>query len=257
MDITTYRYAGVKKQHQETSEELLTRLVHRMGRSLGAFRSTAQALLNGADEDPMLRRELLQDMEIELGELQRLLENVTQFEAIQRGTFRLNRRHMSPTPWLRQLVARWQRTAKEKTLSWVVNVPDDLPPIDADMDKLEQSISNLLSNAVRHTPVGARVTFTAIADGDSLTLRITSAKPRLESSEYDKLFDLFFTGDAQGRFPVGTGLGLHVTRQLVEQHGGRIDVVPPSSDDDAVGFEVRLPVAASDYDFSSNPQVRA
>lgn len=242
MDITSVRYASVKKLQQNTSEELLTRLVHKMARSLGAFRSTTQALLNGADEDPKLRRELLQEMETELGELQQLLENVTQLKALQKGTFHLSRRSVSPSPWLRQLVARWQRVAKDKGLAWMVNVPDDLPMIEADLDKLEQSLNNMLSNAVRHTPPGARVTLAAGSDGNELRVKITSEQPRLTSDEYDRIFDLFYTGEMQGRFPTGVGLGLHVTRQLIERHGGQLLVVPPDGERSAVQFEVSLPV---------------
>src|SRR5512139_563781 len=107
----TRRYVGVSQpQQKDIGEELLTRLIHRMARSTGAFRSTAQALLNGADEDPVLRHELLRDMEFELGELQRLLENVTQFKALEKGTFNLILREVLTAPWLRQLVGRWQRT---------------------------------------------------------------------------------------------------------------------------------------------------
>jgi signal transduction histidine kinase len=213
-----------------------------MGRSLGAFRSTTQALLNGADEDPRLRRELLQEMETELGELQQVIENVTQLKALEKGTFHLRRRSVSPSPWLRQLVARWQRVAKDKGLAWVVSVPDDLPDIEADLDKLEQSLNNMFSNAVRYTPPGARVSFAAQRDGDALLLRIVSEEPRLARDEYDRLFDLFYTGEMQGRFPTGVGLGLYVTRRLIEQHGGRLEMSPPPRDGDAVGFEVSLPV---------------
>ncbi|MCU0507738.1 MAG: HAMP domain-containing histidine kinase [Anaerolineae bacterium] len=233
----------MKQSLQDTSEELLTRLVHKMGRSLGAFRSTTQALLNGADEDPRLRRELLQEMETELGELQQLLENVTQLKALQKGTFHLSRRSVAPSPWLRQLVARWQRVAKEKGLAWVVSVPDNLPTIDADLDKLEQSLNNLLSNAVRHSAAGARVALAAERADGALLLRLTSDLPRLTRDEYDRIFDLFYTGEMQGRFPTGVGLGLHVTRQLIEQHGGRLEVVPPGVDDGAVNFEIRLPLS--------------
>jgi signal transduction histidine kinase len=243
MDITTVRYANVKQSQQDTSEELLTRLVHKMARSLGAFRSTAQALLNGADEDPRLRRELLQEMETELGELQQVLENVTQLKALEKGTFHMRRRSISPSPWLRQLVARWQRVAKDKGLAWIVSVPDNLPMIEADLDKLEQSLNNMLSNAVRHTPPGAQVTFIADRNGDALRVRITSFGPRLARDEYDHLFDLFYTGERQGRFPTGVGLGLHVTRQLIEQHGGRLEVAPPATDGGALGFEISLPVS--------------
>lgn len=234
----------MKQSQQDTGEELLTRLVHKMCRSLGAFRSTTQALLNGAEEDPVLRHELLQDMETELGELQQLLENVTQLKALQKGTFHLHRRPVAPSPWLRQLLARWQRIAKERGLAWVVSVPDELPTIDADLDKLDQSLNNMLSNAVRHTLTGGRVTFAAARDGNMLLLRITSDQPQLERDEYERLFDLFFTGEKQGSFPTGVGLGLHITRQLIEQHGGQVEVVPPNGDTDAIGFKVRLPVTA-------------
>ena len=247
MDSRTDGYAGVKKIQQDATEELLTRLVHRMARSLGAFRSTTQALLNGADEDPMLRRELLQDMETELGELQRLLENVTQLKALQRGTFRLNPRDVSPSPWLRQLAARWQRAAKDKSLSWIVErarrvAADPCGHGQAGAEPEQPVIQRGAAHARRrpHYVHGPR-------DGDSLVMKISSDKPRLESEEYDHLFELFYTGEIQGRFPVGTGLGLHVTRQLVEQHGGRIEVVPPSEENDAVGFEVRMPFADGSY----------
>lgn len=243
MDITSVRYASVKMSQQDTSEELLTRLVHKMGRSLGAFRSTTQALLNGADEDPQLRRELLQDMEIELGELQQLLENVTQFKALQKGTFHLHRRPVSPTPWLRQVAARWQRIAKDQGLAWVVQVPDDLPTVEVDLDKLEQSLNNMLSNAVRHTQPGSRIMLIADREGDALRVKIMSDHPRLTTDEYDRLFELFYTGEMQGRFPTGVGLGLHVTRQLIERHGGQLLVVPPDGERGAVRFEISLPVA--------------
>jgi signal transduction histidine kinase len=223
-------------------EELLNRLVHRMARSLGAFRSTAQALLNGADEDPILRRELLHDMDVELGELQRLLENVTQYKALERGTFLLYRRELLPTPWLRQLLARWQRFSSNKGFSWIVDIPDGLPPVFADLDKLEQSLNNLLANAVRHTPLGAQLSFRAWRGNGLLHLRLSSERPRLSEEDYERLFELFYTGQVQGRFPTGLGLGLHITRKLIEEHNGRMDLLQPTPADDSIGFEITLPL---------------
>jgi signal transduction histidine kinase len=243
MNLGTYKVAGVSQPHKETSEELLTRIIHRMARSTGAFRSTAQALLNGADEDPVLRRELLHDMEFELGELQRLLENVTQFKALENGRFYLSRRDVLTTPWLRQVLGRWQRAMPEKTLAWMVNIPDGLPMLRVDVDKLEQSLNNLLGNAVKHSPPGASVSVQALSSGGALRLRVSSTRPRLVPEEYDRLSELFYTGEVQGRFPTGVGLGLYVTRQLIEQHGGLLEIRRPTPDDDSITFEVGIPIA--------------
>ncbi len=246
MNLGMHKVAGVSQpQQKDTSEELLTRIIHRMARSTGAFRSTAQALLNGADEDPVLRRELLHDMEFELGELQRMLENVTQFKALEKGRFYLSRREVVTTPWLRSVIARWQRAMPDKTLAWVVDIPDGLPMLRVDVDKLEQSLNNLLGNAVKHSQAGAHISVRAWTAGGALRLRVSSTGPRLAPDEYDRLSELFYTGEVHGRFPTGVGLGLYVTRQLIEQHGGSLDVSRPTTEDDAIGFEVTLPVAVN------------
>lgn len=234
-----------QQPQKETSEELLTRLIHRVAQSAGAFRSTTQALLNGADKDPLLRRELLQDMEFELGELQRLLENVTQFKALERGTFALNRREVSAAGWLRQLLSRWQRTSPDKSLAWHIDIPGNLPRLDVDVDKFEQALSNLLGNAVRHSPAGAGISFQARSSGGYLRARISSTRPRLVAGEYDRLSELFYTGEVQGRFPDGVGLGLYMARQLIERHGGMLEVMRPTPEDDAIGFDVSIPAAAN------------
>ena len=61
--------------------------------------------------------------------------------------------------------------------------------------------------------------------------------------EYDHLSELFYTGEVQGRFPTGVGLGLHVTRQLLEYQGGLLEVRRPTPDDDTLGFELSVPFA--------------
>ena len=230
-------------QQKDISEELLRRVIHRVARSTGAFRSTTQALLNGADEDPVLRRELLQEMEFELGELQRLIDNVTQLKALEKGTFALKLREVLTAPWLRQLVGRWQRTLPDKVLAWIVDIPESLPVLRVDVDRLEQALNNLLGNAVKHSAVGARVVVRASSGAGDLRLHISSSSPRLVPDEYDRLFELFYTGEAQGRFPTGLGLGLHVTRQLLEYHGGMLAVTRPTPEDDSLGFDLSLPVA--------------
>lgn len=245
----THRYAGVSQPElNDTSDELLKRLVHRIARTTGAFRSTTQALLNGADEDPVLRRELLQDMEFELGELQRLLENVTQFRALEKGTFTLRRHELLTGPWLRQIVARWQRTVSDKALAWVVEMPENLPVLDVDADKLEQALNNILGNAVRHTAVGGRIAVKAWSKGSGLGVRVLSSPARLIPDDYDHLCDLFYTGELQGRFPTGVGLGLYVARALVERQSGALRVTQPPAGENAVGFELDLPATAGNSD---------
>jgi len=101
-----------------------------------------------------------------------------------------------------------------------------LPPITADVGRLDQVLSNLMANALRHTPPGGTITLRAepIPDGVRITIRDTGDGIPAEDLPY--IFDRFWRGDrSRSRGSgVGSGLGLAIARQLVQAHGGRIDV---------------------------------
>lgn len=238
---------------KDTDEQLLARLVHKAGRTSGALRSGTQALLNGADEDPLLRRELLQAMERELIELQRVLDNVIQFKALEKGTASSIRRALQPGPWLHRLAGRWQQMHGDKSLDWCVDVPDDLPEILVDVDRLEQGLNNLLATAVRRASTGSNLRIAAAADGDTLLIRLTGDRLALEPADYDGACDLFHTAGAEGRFPASTGLGLYVTRQWLLQEGGDLEPVRPTNADGWGGFVMRLPLAGPAPARGANP----
>lgn len=228
---------------EDIDEQLLTRLVHKTGRTSGALRSATQALLNGADADPELRRELLEAMERELIELQRVLDNVIQFKAFEKGTASPLRRSVLPGPWLRQRTGRWQCMHADKVFNWRFEFPDALPPILVDEDRLEQAFNNLLATMVRRARAGSTLSIASAPDRGWLLIRLTGDRLDLEPGDYDRVFDLFHTAGAEGRFPASTGLGLYVTRQWLRQEGGELELVRPADADGWGGFAMRLPLA--------------
>lgn len=232
-------------QQMDLDEQLLIRLVHKTGRTSGALRSATQALLNGADEEPAIRRELLREMERELIELQRVLDNVIQLKAIERGTVSLDRRVVLPGPLLRRLIDRWQQSHADRELAWRVDLPDALPCVVVDEDKLEQGLNNLLANTVRQARPGSHLGLAASMDGEWLVIRLTCNQPAFGQDDYDHAADLLHTADAEGRFPVSMGLGLYVTRLWIREEGGELEAIRPSGADGWGGFALRLPLRAA------------
>ena len=113
-----------------------------------------------------------------------------------------------------------------------------LPPVQADGDLVCQVVVGLLGNAAAATPSGGRVVVTTRAANGTVELAVADSGPGIAPQDRAKVFEPFFTTRAEG-----TGLGLAVARQIVEAHGGRIDV-----GDGAGGgarFTVRLPVGAA------------
>jgi signal transduction histidine kinase len=115
----------------------------------------------------------------------------------------------------------------------LIDVPDDLPAISVDEERLKQVVANLADNAVEAMPEGGTLTVRAFRDRDELCLEI--ADTGMGISPGVNIFELFTTTKSHG-----TGLGLAVVRQIVSAHGGRVDYrsVPGSG----ATFTVRLPI---------------
>jgi len=108
-------------------------------------------------------------------------------------------------------------TGEREGVEFQVEAPQALPPVEADPEQLQQVVINLLLNAIQAMPDGGTVTLAAAVEGDRFIIRITDEGNGIPEGELEKIFDPFYTTK-----PTGTGLGLAVVHQIVEQHGGTI-----------------------------------
>jgi two-component system, OmpR family, sensor histidine kinase BaeS len=120
-------------------------------------------------------------------------------------------------------------------------IEGDLPILDIDPVRIREVLSNLVANAIRHTPSGGRVTIAGAveAGGRSLALEVSDTGAGIDPALLPHVFDRFVKGDASR----GSGLGLAIARQLTEAHGGEIDA--RSVVGEGTTIRVRLPVTAA------------
>lgn len=225
--------------------EILTRLTHKIARVTGACRSATEALLNGADQDPELRRELVSGIDEELQELELVVENLAVWRALELNTMILHQRPTDLKRTLAQINGRWQGIVENRGLRWQVDLPNHLPHPTADADRLTQALNNLLVNALDYTVSGGEVRVRAGVQGREIWIEVSNTGPGLTVEELAHVFEPFFSSAHQGRFPQGVGLGLAIARQLVELHGGRLTV--ESAQNQGLSFRVWLarPVSAA------------
>ena len=209
---------------EQARSQLLANLVHELGRPLGALRSAIQALAQGAAQDPQLLNDLVNGMDEETARLQRLLEDLAHLHDQVLGTLELHRETLHIEEWLPRALAPWQEAAREKHLKWGMAIEPDLPPVQADPLRLGQVIGNLVSNAIRYTPIHGAVSMAAGKSGDEVWLRISDSGPGIPVEEQEKVFAPFYRGQYGRRIKQGMGLGLSIARTLVEAHGGRLEL---------------------------------
>jgi len=223
---------------EEARRRLLANIVHEVGRPIGALHSAIQALLQGADEDPALRRELLEGMDAQAQRLHPLLDNLAELHGQVLGTLELNRQ---PTPlgdWLPRTVSPWREAAHAKGLHWQIDAPKSLPVLEIDPDRMAQVLGNLLSNAIKYTPAGT-ISVEASAGDEGISLVVSDTGIGIAPADQAHVFEPFYRSHRSERFPQGMGLGLTIAHDLVVAHGGRLDV--ESQPDRGSRFTLWLP----------------
>lgn len=208
---------------ESSRKRLLANLVHELGRPLGALRSATQALLGGADNDPLLRQELVQGMDDELVRLQGLLNELAHLHEQVLGSLDLEIKPVKIQPWIESLLPTWQRLADDKHLHWESKF-DPSTPVEAnfDPDRMAQVLENLFSNAIRYTPSGGHIWLSTTASNDGWQVIIKDDGPGVDEEDMEKIFEPFQRGKASQKLPEGMGLGLSIARDLVRAHHGKL-----------------------------------
>lgn len=225
---------------EDSRRKLLANLVHELGRPMGALRAAIQALMRGAKDDPQLMEELLEGMDEEAVRLQRLTENLAELHDQVLGTLELECREVSLSEWLPRMLSSWKESAREREIYWETDLPHDLPVIWADPERFGQAIGNLVSNALKYTPPGGHVNVEAGSEKDEVWVRVSDTGPGIPKEEQDKIFLPFYRGSYGSRFQQGMGLGLSITRDLIQAHKGRIEL--ESEPGSGSRFTVWLPI---------------
>jgi signal transduction histidine kinase len=224
---------------EKARKQLLANLVHELGRPLGALRSAIQALAGGAAQDPKLLADLTTGMDDETARLQHLLEDLAHLHDQVLGTLELEYQPLELSDWLPKVLRPWQEAARDKHLTWQIEIPPDLPEISADPIRLASVVENLVSNAIKYTQSGGRVSISAGVEIEGIYIRVQDNGSGIAADEQQKVFEPFYRGNQGRRFKQGMGLGLSIARDLVIAHGGRITL--ESTPAQGSQFTVHLP----------------
>ncbi|BCY19384.1 MAG: HAMP domain-containing histidine kinase [Chloroflexi bacterium] len=231
------------KNAEDNRKRLLSNLVHEIGRPLGSLQSAVQALAGGADKDKALQAELLDGMAGELHRLDHLVGELANLHNELAGTLVLRREPLKVEEWLHRITETYRQEALEKKLTWENNIQPDMPVVDLDAEQLTLAVQNLVSNAIRYTPSGGTITLGSEISHSNLKIMVKDTGPGIPLSEQQKIFEAFSRGSTSKRFSQGMGLGLTIARDIVEAHGGRIEL--DSQPGAGSEFNIVIPVKPS------------
>lgn len=162
--------------------------------------------------------------------LSRLVEDLRTLSLADAGRLTLERRPLDLCAVVQHTVAGFQGQAQDKGIKLQLRLPSPPLEVEADPDRLTQIISNLLHNAVAHTPAGGTITVEVEARGKEVAVRVSDTGPGIPEEALPRVFDRFFRAEAsRSRQSGGSGLGLAIVKALVELHGGMVEAKNRSS----------------------------
>ena len=172
--------------------------------------------------------------------MSRLLDDLQTLSTAEAGALRLHRELVEPGALVDEAVAGFRAAATDAGVSLDGRVPGGLPPIPVDRLRIVEVFTNLLSNAVRHTPRGGSVVVEASDAGGAIAFTVSDTGRGIPADELDHVFDRF----AKAPDSHGAGLGLAIAKSLILAHGGEVAVTSPRGHGAAVRFS--LPITEAD-----------
>jgi signal transduction histidine kinase len=234
---------------QRVKDNFLSIVSHELRTPLTSISGYAQLLERRVRDRGEGTKELEQVRVIrtQSGRMRRLVEDLLDVSRIDRrgGGVSVEPEPIDLAEELRGVVARTAREHADREI--VLDVPEALP-IEADRDRIGQVLTNLVDNAVKYSPEGGPVRVSASRDGDGVIVEVCDEGVGIPDDLRDRVFDIFFQAetDAQRRFG-GLGLGLYISRAIVEAHGGRIWAERNAVAGHGTIMRVRLPVRAATH----------
>lgn len=221
----------------ESREEFLAMLRHDINNPIAAALGAAELIgeelrERGVDDLELLARSLSESLEAVVD----LVSNYLHMAAIDSGAPRLNVEAIDLGELVGSVVEQLRVQAAEKDL--VVTCHGACPDARADRRQLARVVTNLVSNAIKYTPASGRIDVSVVAAGTGPAIRVADSGYGLTIEDQRRLFTKYGRFHRDRGIP-GTGLGLYISKAIVEAHGGRIDV--ESAPGRGTAFTVRLP----------------
>jgi PAS domain S-box-containing protein len=189
----------------------------------------------------------------QIDRMSRLILELLDVSRIETGRLEIRREPIAWAHFVRDVVHRHHTTVSERRFH--VSVPDDGKIVTGDRDRLEQVLGNLLENAVKYSPDGSDVTVTVEDRGDSFVTAVCDRGIGIPADELVQVFERFHRGrQVSSTNYGGLGLGLYITKQIIERHGGTIWV--DSKEGQGTSFYFSLP-AVEQAALSSSPVTQA
>jgi signal transduction histidine kinase len=224
-------YARIEAANRSKAE-FVRFVAHELKNPMSPIKGFTEMILTGmAGPVNEMQASFLKTVRSNVNRIETIVQDLEDAAKIEGGRLALNFKPVQISEVIETIVRSMTQQIEEKQQRLVVNVPEDLPDVWADQTRLEQVLTNLVSNAYKYTPQGGQILLEAeltMSDPDKpdsirvVHLWVKDSGIGISEEDQKKIFSQYFRTMISREIAQGTGLGLNITKSLVEMQGGRI-----------------------------------
>ena len=220
--VMTLKDVTEQRHQDDLKRGVISTVSHQLKTPLTSMRMAIHLLLE-EKVGPLTEKqaELLVAAREDSDRLHDILNNLLDISRIESGRVQMEFRAVSPLETAMEAVESFRTAAKDQGVTLEVELPGDLPQVWADTTRVSHVFVNLLSNALKHTPPGGKVSVSARAEENGVAFSITDTGKGIPNEYLPRIFEQFFRVPDQGP-QTGAGLGLAIVKEIVEAHGGTV-----------------------------------
>jgi signal transduction histidine kinase len=235
----------LEAQHevQRLRSELISAVSHELRTPLGFIKSYATTLLrDDTPIEPDVRRHFLEIIDEETDKLEHMIDELLDASRLRAGRLPIEREPIRLGALIERAVDKARAALQANGHDVRLDLAESDPVVDADPLRIEQVLDNLLENASRYSDPGSPIEVGLTADDDDALVKVTNRGDGIPAEELEQIFEPFYRGrSSRDRRVRGAGLGLAISRGIVEAHAGRIWA--ESADGETTTFTLTLPLA--------------
>jgi signal transduction histidine kinase len=226
------------ERNEKLRRNLTADTAHELRTPLAILRGNLESLQEGVVQPSP---EIIMSLHDEVVRISRLVNDMQDLSLAEAGELHLNRHPLKVEDLVERVMIPFSGEAQNRGIHFSVNLPQNLPVLSVDADKIVQVLINLLGNALRYTPEGGGVELSVRDDGGMVTFFVRDTGPGIEPGELGNIFERFYRIDhSRSRSGGGAGLGLAIAKGLVEAHGGKIWAESNSGEGSRFAFTIPL-----------------
>jgi len=234
--VETLTRNEASRESEKLRSALLDSVTHEFRTPLTAIKLSVTTLLASDPVSTEARQELLTVINEESDRLNRLVGEAAEMAQLDAQQVELRRESHPVREVIEAALERAKQVVAGREVE--VHIPDALPPVGVDLERIAEVLVQLLENAAKYSPANTPITITAEPAGKMVSISVADRGPGIDDMEQSLIFEKFYRGRDQRYRIQGTGMGLAIAKAIVEAHGGTIGVTSQTGSGSVFHFTV-------------------